>query len=305
MDTLSAIVSLLRPHDCVAAGFDAGGDWSIQFEAHEGIKCNAVLKGSCWVTVAGETAVRLDAGDCVILPQGRPFLLSSKPMKTGRDAQVLYAPVRHGGTAVYGTGGDFFMSGARFLLSGPTAQILLAGLPAMIAVRPGPEQDTVRWVLDQLAAELRNPRPGGPLTITHLSHILLLQVMRNHLSSNDSHQIGWLAGLSDTRIAPAIRAMHDDPAQNWTVNSLAQVAGRSRTSFAVHFRQVTGQAPIEYLTQWRMLVAADRLQNAQSSIATIAANVGYTSESTFGAAFKRIMGQAPRSFARDQKKRLE
>ena len=298
MDPLSDIISLLRPHDCVAAGFDAAGDWSIRFEAHEGLKCNAVLKGSCWIAVEGEAPAPLVAGDCAILPRGRPFLLSARPMRSGLDAQVLYAPVRHGGTATYGGGGEFYMTGSRFLLSGPPAGPLLRGLPPLLLVRTGPERDAVRWTLDRIAAELRDPRPGGPLSITHLSHVLLLQVMRSHLAGGTPGGTGWLAALSDPQIAPAVAAMHDDPARPWTVRDLAAVAAASRTTFAVRFRRVTGRTPIEYLTEWRMLTAAERLSRTQASIAQVAAEVGYTSESTFGVAFKRVMGQAPRRFAR-------
>lgn len=298
MDPLSDIVSLLHPHDCVAAGFDAGGDWSIQFEAHEGMKCNAVLKGACWIAVKGETPVRLDAGDCAILPRGRPFLLSSKPMRSGQDAQILYAPVRHGGTAVYGGGGEFYMTGARFLLSGPPADPLLRSLPPLIIVQTRSEGDTLRWTLDRIAAELRDPKAGSTLSITHLSHLLLLQVMRCHLTSAAPEGVGWLAALSDPQIAPAIAAMHDDPARSWTVQELATVAAQSRTSFAVRFRRVTGQTPIEYLTEWRMLLAADRLSRTEVSVARVATEVGYISESAFGVAFKRVMGEAPRRFVR-------
>ncbi len=299
MDPLSDIISLLRPHDCVAAGFDAGGDWSIRFEAHDGMKCNAVLKGACWIAVEGETPARLEAGTCAILPRGRPFLLSSRPMRTGQDAQVLYAPVRHGGTAIYGGGGGFYMTGARFLLSGPPADTLMRNLPALILVRPGPEQEGIAWTLDRIAAELRDPRPGGPLSITHLSHVLLLQVMRSHLTGNSPAGAGWLTALSDPKIAPAVTAMHEDPARAWTVQDLAGVAALSRTTFATRFRRVTGQTPMEYLTEWRMLLAADRLRRTQVSVARAAVDVGYSSESAFGAAFKRVMGRAPRRFARE------
>lgn len=304
MDPLSNIVSLLHPHDCVAAGFDAGGDWSIRFEAHEGLKCNAVLKGECWITVQDTDPVHLPAGHCAILPRGRPFVLSSKPSQTGIDAQILYEPVRHGGTATYGCGGDFFMTGARFLLDGLPARTLMRNLPPLIVISPGPEQETIRWTLGRIADELRLPRPGSPLTVTHLSHVLLLQVLRDHLSTNSPVGKGWLAALADKRIAPAIAAMHDDPARAWSVETLAKLTASSRTSFAVRFREVTDQTPIEYLTEWRMLIAADRLKNSQMPVATIASDVGYTSESAFGVAFKRTMGHAPRQFAKNSRRAL-
>ncbi|MEM7399436.1 MAG: AraC family transcriptional regulator [Pseudomonadota bacterium] len=297
MDPLSDIVSLLRPHDCVAAGLDAGGDWSIRFDRHAGLKCNAVLKGDCWLSVEGVMEpLQLEAGDCVILPKGRPFLLSARAAQFGEDADAIYAPVPHGGTAVYSGGGDFFMTGSRFLLSGP-ADILLRSLPPIVVVRPGPQQEAVRWSLSRIAEELRHPRPGGALSIAHLSHFVLVQLMRCHLKEAPPQTGGWLAAIADRHISRAVAAIHDDPARAWTVQELASLAGLSRTSFAVRFRRIADQTPMGYLAQWRMLLAAKRLRSTDASIARIAEDVGYASESAFAVAFKRATGYPPRRYA--------
>ena len=312
-DPLSDIVAMLRPHDCVAAGLDAGGDWAIRFERHAGLKCNAVLRGECRLSVEGMNGfLRLEAGDCFILPHGRPFLISARDATLGDDATTIYAPVPHGGTAVHGGGGAFFMTGARFLLSGPAADMLLRALPPVIVVRHDPGGSTrggaIRWTLERIAIELRDPRPGGSLLIAHLSHALLVEVLRQHIATGrsemrqvvPSESMGWMAALADPAIARAIAVMHDDPARSWTVEALASHAAMSRTTFAVRFRRVVGQTPIGYLAQWRMLCAADRLRRTTDRIASIAADLGYTSESAFAHAFKREMGHAPRRYAREQ-----
>lgn len=298
MDPLSDMISLLRPQDCVAAGLDAGGDWSIQFGRHEGLKCNAVLKGSCWIAVEGVAdPLQLEAGDCVILPQGRPFLLSARKARFGEDAAAIYAQVPHGSTAVYGGGGDFFMTGSRFLLCGPAAALLLDTLPPIVRVRPGPQQEAVKWSLDRIAEELRVPRPGGALSIAHLSHFVLVQVIRCHLEDAPAATAGWLAAIADRHILQAVVAMHGDLARPWTVQELAEHAGLSRTAFAVRFRRISGLTPFGYLTQFRMLQAADRLRRTEHSVARIAEEVGYASESAFSVAFKRVTGFSPRGYA--------
>ncbi|EBA13454.1 AraC family transcriptional regulator [Roseobacter sp. CCS2] len=300
MDPLSDIVSMLRPHDCVAAGLDAGGHWAIRFGAHEGLKCNAIINGTCWITVEGETPVRLQQGDCAVLPHGLPFILSSKKTRQGRDAETVYAPVRHGGTATYGSGGEFFMTGARFRLDGAASKTLLRSLPALVVLRDGPTSRTIQWTLQHIADELRTPRPGGALTITHLSHVLLLQVLRDHLVGLEKNKAGWLHALADPQLCAALVALHNDPARKWTLEALASEASLSRTVFAVRFRKVAGQTPMAYLTEWRMLLAADRLRRSRTSVARIAAEVGYGSESSFGAAFQRVMGSSPRRFAQEK-----
>lgn len=299
MDPLSDLVSLLRPHDCVAAGLDAGGDWSVRFEAHAGLKCNAVLRGTCWLSVEGAAAPRrLDAGDCVVLPHGRPFVLSARPARLGADAGAIYALVPHGGTAVHGGGGDFFMAGSRFLVSGSAADVLLRALPPAVLVRPGPQGETLAWALGRIAEELRDPQPGGALTIAHLSHLLLLQVLRCHLTEGPAEVGGWLAALADPQVSRAVAAMHEDPARPWTVAALAARAGLSRTAFAVGFRRVAGLTPMAYLARLSMLLAADTLRRTHAPLARVAAEAGYASEAAFAVAFKRVMGQTPRQHAR-------
>lgn len=299
-DALSNIVAMLHPHDCVAGGLDAGGNWAIRFERHAGLKCNAIVKGGCWLAVEGVGGpVRLEAGDCFILPHGRPFLVSAHDVALGEDAESVYAPVPHGGTAVYEGGGEFFMTGARFLLSGPAANALLGALPPMIVVRGSSRGEAVRWTLERIAAELREPRPGGALTIAHLSHVLLIELMRTHLTMSPDETVGWMAALADPAIARAVLAVHEDPAHRWSIDELAARAAMSRTSFAVRFKRVVGQTPMAYLAQWRMLCAADRLRRTGDSVARIAIDVGYTSESAFAQAFKRETGYAPRRYARE------
>lgn len=299
MDALSDIVSLLHPHDCVAGGLDAGDAWAIRFERHAGIKCNAVLEGACTLSVEGGGApIRLEAGDCFILPHGRSFRISARDGRCGADAETIYAPVRHAGTATYGGGGAFFMIGARFLVSGPAAAALLGSMPAVLVVRASRASAAIPWVLHRIAAELRAPRPGAALAVAHLSHVLLIETMRHHLAA-DAPAAGWMAALADPALAPAMAAIHTEPAHPWTVATLAARAAMSRTSFALRFRRVVGQGPMTYLTRWRMLRAADRLRRTGDPVARIAAEAGYASESAFAQAFRREMGRSPRLYAHE------
>jgi len=99
-------------------------------------------------------------------------------------------------------------------------------------------------------------------------------------------------------MAAAITAMHDDPARRWTLQSLAERAGMSRTTFTLRFKETVGKSPMEYLTRWRMLLAADRLENSNDPISVMALSLGYESESAFSTAFKRVMGCSPRQYSR-------
>jgi cupin len=109
-DSLSAILSLLKPRSYVSAGLDAGGNWSLSFPSHDGIKFNAVVRGSCWVSVDGhDEIVRLEHGDCFLLTRGRAFNLTADPSLDPVDSRPIYEAAENG-TATCNGGGDFFLS---------------------------------------------------------------------------------------------------------------------------------------------------------------------------------------------------
>jgi AraC-like DNA-binding protein len=302
MDPLSDVLSLLKPRSYVSAGFDAGGEWSIQFSGqHELIKCYAVVSGGCWLSVEGvPDAVRLTAGDCFVLPSGRPFRLASDMTLTPVEAGTIFPPARAGGVVSYNGGGDFFLVGSRFTVSGNPAGILLGMLPPIVHIRRESEQAALRWSVERMMQELRERQPGGFLIAQHFAHMMLVLALRLHLAEGLKGGVGWFFALADKQMSAAINAMHDDPAHRWTLQELAGHAGMSRSTFAMKFKETAGETPMEYLTRWRMLLAGDRLANSSDPISVIARSLGYESESAFSTAFKRIMGCTPRQHSRRQ-----
>ena len=299
MDTLSDVLSLLKPRSYVSAGFDAGGEWSVEFAHNVGIKCYAVVSGQCWMSVEGvPDAVRLEPGDCFLLPGGRPFRLASDLALTPIDAGTIFPPARDGGVVTYNGGGDFFLVGSRFALSGNHAGILLGMLPPIVHIQKKSEQAALRWSVERMMQELHERQPGGFLVAEHLAHMMLVQALRLHMAKGLRGGIGWLFALADKQMGAAINAMHDDPAHNWTLQKLAARAGMSRSSFAQKFKATVGATAMEYLTRWRMLLAGDRLANSSDPISVIALALGYESESAFSTAFKRVMGCSPRQYSR-------
>jgi AraC-like DNA-binding protein len=300
MDPLSDVLALLKPRSYVSAGLDAGGDWSIQFSPHPGsIKLNAVLAGQCWLSVEGVSEpVLLKCGDCFLLASGRPFRLASDLCVPPVDAESIYATARRGGLVTCNGGGEFRLAGTRFELLGRHAAILLAALPPVVHIRKESDQAALRWSLERMMQEMRERRPGGFLIAQHLAHMMLVQALRLHLSEGPRGGVGWLSALADDQMGAAISFMHDDPAHAWTLQELAARVGMSRSTFALRFKQLVGASPIEHLTQWRMLLAGDKLENSSDSVGDIAQSLGYESESAFSTAFKRIMGCSPRQYGR-------
>lgn len=300
MDPLSDVLSLLKPQSYVSAGFDAGGEWAIQFDDQSGrIKCYAVVSGQCWLAVEGvPDPVRLRAGECFVLPTGRPFRLASALDIEPVHAGAVFPPARAGGVVVHNGGGDFFLVGSRFAVSGRHAEVLLGTLPPIVHIRREADQAALRWSVERMMEELREGQPGASLVAQHLAHMMLVQALRLHLSEGLKGGVGWFFALADKQIGQAIGAMHADPGHRWTLQELAGRAGMSRSIFAQRFRERVGETPMEYLTRWRMFLAGDRLGNSRDALVETAASLGYESESAFSTAFKRVMGVSPRRYGR-------
>jgi AraC-like DNA-binding protein len=299
MDPLSDVLSLLKPRTFRAGGFNAGGDVSIQFPRHDGIKCYAVVSGECWLSVEGvPDAVRLTTGDCFLLPRGRPFRLASDLSLTPVDFLAFLSTPLDGRVASFNGGGDCFLVGGHFVFGGNHAGILLETLPPIVHIRKESDKAALRWSLERMMQELREPQPGSFLVAQHLAHMMLVQALRLHLAEGLRGGVGWLFALADKQMSAAINAMHADPAHRWTLEELAARAGMSRSTFALRFKETVGESPMEYLTRWRMLLAGDKLASAGDPVSVIARSLGYESESAFSTAFKRVMGCSPRQYGR-------
>jgi AraC-like DNA-binding protein len=302
MDPLSDVLSLLKPRSYMAGGMDVGGELSIRFRQHDGIKCYAVVSGECWLSVEGvPDPVHLAAGDCFLLPHGRSFRLASDLTLTPVDAlTILEAATRQGGIALINGGGGCCIVGGHFAFSGNHAGILLGVLPPIVHLRKESDKAAMRWSLERMREELLNPQPGASLVAQDLAHMMLVQALRLHLAEGSRGGVGWLFALADKQMSAAITVMHESPGDRWTLPKLAEHAGMSRSTFALKFKETVGASPMEYLTRWRMLVAGDKLANSSDPISVIALSLGYESESAFSTAFKRVMGASPRQYSRRQ-----
>lgn len=299
MDPLSDVLSLLKLRNYMCGGFDFGGEWSVRFDKHLGVKCYALVSGQCWLKVQGvPDPVHLVAGDCFLLPNGRPFQLSSSPNLEPVDACTMLSLPLQGAIRTIHGGGGCFSIGGHLALEGEHASHLLGTLPPIIHLRKDADKEAMRWCIQRLMEELLEPQPGGLLMAQHLSQMLLVQALRLHLADGATGGVGWLFALSDPQMRLAIHAMHEHPEDAWTLQKLSERAGMSRSSFALKFKQTVGQPPLEYLTHWRMMLAGNRLTNSADPVSSIARSLGYESEAAFSTAFKRVMGCSPRRYGR-------
>jgi AraC-like DNA-binding protein len=175
---------------------------------------------------------------------------------------------------------------------------LIAALPRLLHI---PAATTGGWlapVIAQAAAESRAPGPGSAAMLARISEIVFVDAVRHHVASSQELAQGWLGGLNDRFVGRALGLLHERPAEPWTVDELGRQVGLSRSALHERFVHFLGQAPMQYLTNWRMQLAAGLLRRSNATVASIALEVGYDSEAAFARAFKRLVGQPPAAWRR-------
>lgn len=280
--------------DTVAQALEPGAERVVIF--------HLITEGECYVEIEGEPTVRLIAGDVVLFPQGHAHLMTSQPGLSPAPGRRLEAVLtRRPRQLVFGGGGSATRLVCGYLACDDRlARILLGGLPPIVRVNVrGSNAGTwleasVRYAL----GEARSPRPGGAGVLAKLSEVLFIEVLRLYMNEQREGRTGWLAGVRDRIVGAALNAMHKQPAHAWTLNELARTAGTSRSVLAERFQHLVGNSPMQYLTQWRMLLAANLLRGSNAQLASIAEDVGYQTDTAFSRAFRREYGSPPAAWRR-------
>ncbi len=268
------------------------------FPGSEHLICyHVIVKGDCWACVPGEPPVRLSGGDIVVLPHGDAHVLATSPDLRRTPEMSLYRLPKDGRLPVHIAMGDSADPPAQIVCGFLGCDVrpynpLLAALPRVIRVSDGPGGSLSSYVQFALA-ESKEPRIGGQCVLNHLSELMFVDVVRRYLESLPTGHTNWLAGLRDLHVGRALTALHREPARSWTIESLARKVGLSRSALADRFSHFVGQPPMQYLTHWRMQVAANQLRSGADGIAAIANRVGYDSEAAFSRAFRKLVGIPP------------
>ena len=301
MDILSEVLATLKLDHYVSGGFFIDNKTGYRFRAHAGIKCYAVVSRYCWLkTERGTSAIRLGAGDCVLLSPGEPFCLMVDPSQPCvafpcGTSELLVGPEPDAPE------GSCLIVGGHFVLAEGVSDALVRMLPPVVHIQEQAGTAALRLSFERMIDELRNPQPGSYLVAQQAAHTMLIQALRHHIRDQVENGVGWIFALMDPQISLALKAIHETPGRDWTLEELASKAGMSRTTFAQHFNRRVGMTAFEYLTRWRLILASDRLKATNESVSSIASSLGYGTESSFGRAFKKFWGRTPRDHRKNPK----
>lgn len=298
MDPLTDILAGLRIRTASYTRLDATAPWGIKSPGERGINFVLVLRGSALLSV-GDAAqpVALCGGDVFIMLEALPYRLIDREDSALIDC-VEVEKLRVDNAIKIGGGGALttFVSGA-FELDALEARPLLKALPSLLCLKLDAHRSLAfQSVLEMLALETESPGMGSQAVVSRLFELLFVHAVRAYALQADGPGQGWLAALADRHLARALQAMHAEPAEDWTVESLARSAGMSRSGFAARFKSVVGQTPLDYLTQWRMYCAVRLLQQQDIALADVSRQVGYESVAAFNRVFRRETAMTPGAF---------
>lgn len=311
MDPITDIFRTLHVTAVVHSRLEATAPWGLMREAHieervtpsgkrisptELAHFGMVSRGNCWLSVEGMAdPIPLTGGDCFLLAPRTSFILRDQP-KTRPRSFCEVAPKENSNVAHYGGGGAPTTIVSGFLsFDSASLKPITHLLPSLILVKADQAQtlalhNTVRM----LASEMEAESPGSEVVANRLAEVLFIQTLRAHIASGaESRKLGWLRAIFDPQVGAALRAVHADVNGSWTVESLAAAAGMSRSAFAARFKELLGQTPLDYVTEWRMQKAVLLLKEEDRKLVEVAQLVGYESDAAFSKAFKRVVGVTP------------
>jgi AraC-like DNA-binding protein len=283
----------LSPEDCKA----------FQVAPRIVIATHYVASGKMQLQVDGEV-MDVHAGELVLLPHNDVHAFGSdvnvppfsQPDEVKAKAAGEFSRIELGG------GGEVTQLLCGYLGSDQPFGPLLSSLPKVLkldvrATASGAwVESSFRFAVSQIAAG----RVGSTTVIAKLSELLFVEAVSHYIAGLPEDKKGWLAGLRDPQIGQALSLMHAKPAKDWNAEALAAEIGMSRSGFAERFTTLVGQPPMQYLTYWRMQLAAQKLRESRDAVAQVGYGVGYESEAAFSRAFKREFGKGPAEWRKQQ-----
>jgi AraC-like DNA-binding protein len=302
MDVLADALRGLRLKTEVYGRMELRAPWGLELDLPHPGYFHAVTRGGCWLEI-DRKRIALAAGDWVFILGASRHVLRDSPRSRPLPLPHIYAAtgaqcggvLRHGGDGAQTTLISFSFGFERTWFN-----TVLAGLPRVLHVRGDGRASTrgVESVVQLVAAEMEIGRPGHDAIATRLADILFIHALRAHVEAFPEETGGWLRALEDPQLGVVLQQVHERPKHPWTVDAMAKVASMSRSAFAARFQRVVGEAPLTYVTRWRMHAAMQLMARGDDSLSAIAAAVGYETDGAFGKAFKRHVGQTPGAYRR-------
>lgn len=293
-DPLSDIIAILKPYAPFSKLVHASSPFYIRRENVTDTMYCMLLSGSTCLQVDHREPINLMPGDFILIPALSTFSFTSSDPSPA--VKLPNNPVL-GADGIYRIGNLTTHSDVQIIVGhcrfeSSDTDLLVSLLPDIALVQG---ESRLATITSLVRDELTSERPAKDYIVEHLLQILLIEAFRS--TTTVTLHTGIQRGLADSRIGPTIRAIHNNPSQDWTVLALADIAKLSRSAFFARFNKVVGTAPMGYLLNWRMALAKDLLSTGCLNISDISEKVGYGSASAFSTAFTRHVGVSPSNYS--------
>jgi AraC-like DNA-binding protein len=288
----------IRVRSSVFARPELHAPWGLRID-DEQAAFHIVTRGRCLLERDGAAPVELSEGDFIVLPRGGPYVMrdasTTRPIRLDRSLKGRNRD--SAGVFRMGSGGEpTVLVCGNLQFEDVSTDLLLAVLPPIIHMKKKGSHFAA-WLgatIEHIRGELAAGNASAEIVVARIADILFIQAVGTYLEANaDTADSGWLAALRDRQIGPAITLLHQHPEHTWTVESIADALGLSRSAFAARFAQLVGEPPLRYLTRVRLHAAGSRLSSSDEKMTSIATSLGYESASGFNKAFKARFGITP------------
>lgn len=282
-DALSSLIAGLRLQSEVYVYGDFCGAWAVDTSGSRHMPFHLVEQGSAWLHIEGRPARALAAGDLVLFPRDLRHAIAYSEAKPDQFNQAMDTAEEASARMICGF--YDFQSKASWPLLDSLPDVVVFSLNL-----DGLGQAT-KVLINLAVSELNSPQPGQYQVVNQLLYVVFINILRQQIA--EGLEEGLLAALFHPKIGKSLAALHQSPAQQWSLDSLADSANMGRSSFAKTFADLVGMTPVKYLSAWRLQLASDLLRSTNRSIAEIAESCGYQSEVVFRKAYKKTLGHTP------------
>lgn len=330
-DILSDVLRSVRLRGAVFFYINGCSEWAAEAPASKDIapllmrgvehvmEYHVVARGNCWAGILDGPAIRLSTGDVVMFPHGDAHVVSSAPGMRGdapdrrwfNELTTDQLPLHLAYNGLNSPSiGPSELVGETTIVCGflgcdlQPFNPLIATLPRLLHLRAPDDGGWIAQLMHQAVCESQAKRPGSEAMLARMSEMMFVDAVRRYSASLPYDSAGWLAGLRDVMVGRALALLHQQPAQDWSIDDLGRRVGLSRSALHERFVQLIGLPPMQYLAQWRMQAASRMLLDTRATVATIALDVGYDSEAAFARAFKRLVGRPPAAWRRERSAQL-
>ncbi len=293
MDVLADVLAVTRFGNSYLGYSSFAPPWGFKIEPAKSATFHIVSRGSCWLIHDDASApIRMNQGDVTLMAHGGGHVLADQPT----SAVSSYADVAksQAANAKHISGStDLFCGAYHFEKASLNPLLSLLSPVIHLPADQALSNNKLQTVIRLLMCENSDSEPGSMAVKQQLMNVLFVYIVRAWLAQQPEPCAGWLGALRDPRIGKTLSLIHQSPQRRWSVESLASSVSMSRAAFAKRFSTLVGEAPLHYLTRWRMDLAANILRESNAPISVVANKVGYDSETAFSKIFRRSRGLPP------------